>query len=260
MRQAVTLERIGDQLEALIRDTVPDRARLFGLGIAISGFFIGEGAKVNPPDLLEDWALVDVEAILAERFRLPVWVDNDGNAAALAEAMFGLGRQYNSFAYMYFSTGFGGGIIQDGKVWRGRNGNAGEFAGTIPLEGFAHPNLENLRKLLVADGIDVPSVAELSAQFDPNWPAIEVWLEQVAPALNIAASAASAVIDPDAIVLGGVLPQSLGQKMIERIRFSSGPRRGLIRPVPEVLCAEVTEEAAAVGAAAAPLKAHFFGA
>jgi hypothetical protein len=59
----VTLERIGDQLEAVIRDTVPDRERLFGLGIAISGFFIGDGTKVNPPDLLEHWALADIEAI-----------------------------------------------------------------------------------------------------------------------------------------------------------------------------------------------------
>jgi predicted NBD/HSP70 family sugar kinase len=259
MQKAITLERIGDLMADVIRNEVPDKGRLFGLGVAISGFFIGEGSKVNPPDLLEDWALTDVEAILAERFKLPVWVDNDGNAAALAEAMFGLGLTYPSFAYMYFSTDFGGGIVQNGAIWRGRHGNAGEFAGAIPLDGFVHPNLENLRRVLCAQGTDIPTVAEMVAHFDPSWPAVETWLDQVTPALNIAASAASAVLDPDAIILGGILPQALGEKMIKRIRFSSGARRGLIRPVPLVLCAEITQDAAAIGAAAAPFKAHFFG-
>ncbi len=259
MQKSITLERIGDLMEAVIRNEVPDKDRLFGLGVAISGFFVGDGSKVNPPDLLEDWALTDIESLLAQRFELPVWVDNDGNAAALAEAMFGLGKVYPSFAYMYFSTGFGGGIVQNGSIWRGRNGNAGEFAGTIPLEGFVHPNLENLRRLLEAEGTEIPTVAEMVAGFDPTWPAVEIWLDQVTPALNIAASAASAVLDPDAIILGGILPKSLGERMIERIKFSSGPRRGLIRPVPPVLCAEVMQDAAAIGAAAAPLKAHFFG-
>lgn len=259
MQKAISLERIGDLMADVIRNEVPDKSRLFGLGVAISGFFIGEGSKVNPPDLLEDWALTDVEAILAERFELPVWVDNDGNAAALAEAMFGLGRIYPSFAYMYFSTGFGGGIVQNGAIWRGRNGNAGEFAGAIPLDGFVHPNLENLRQVLCAQGTDIPTVAEMVARFDPSWPAIETWLDQVTPALNIAASAASAVLDPDVIILGGILPPVLGERMIERIRFSSSARRGLIRPVPPVRCAEISQDAAAIGAAAAPLKAHFFG-
>lgn len=159
---------------------------------------------------------------------------------------------------MYFATGFGGGIIQNGSLWRGRHGNAGEFAGAIPLKGFVHPNLENLRKLVEASGVKAPSVAEMVARFDPTWPAIDAWLEQVTPALNIAASAASAVIDPDAIVLGGVLPRPLAEQIIGAISFSSGTRRGLIRPVPDTVPAETTDDPAAIGAAAIPLKTNFF--
>ena len=259
-RQPVSLDRIVAAVEAIIADHVPDRRRLFGLGVAITGFFIGQGTRVNPPVQLEDWALVDVDAILHARLGLPVWVDNDGNAAAEAEAMLGVGRWARTFAYLYFSTGFGGGIVHEGKLLRGRNGNAGELAGCIPLEGFVHPNLENLRLLLVEDGIAVETVSHMIERFDPSWSAIDVWLERVSPALNLVVSAASAVLDPDAVVLGGQLPKALAERMIPLIQFSSAPRRGYIRPVPVVVAAEASTESAAIGAAAIPLREHFFSA
>lgn len=257
-RQPVSLDTIVAAIETIIADHVPDRRRLFGLGVAITGFFIGQGTRVNPPAQLEDWALVDVDAILHERLGLPVWVDNDGNAAAEAEMMFGVGRWTKTFAYLYFSTGFGGGIVHEGKLLRGRNGNAGEFAGSIPLEGFVHPNLENLRLLLVEGGIAIETVSQMVDRFDPSWPAIDVWLERVSAGLNIAASAASAVLDPEVIVLGGQLPRALAERMIPLIQFSSAPRRGYIRPVPVVVAAEASTESAAIGAAAIPLREHFF--
>ena len=253
------VDALAGLIGAFIDENLSDRSRLFGVGIAITGFFIGNGLRVNPPAQLEDLALIDIDIALSQKLGLPVWLDNDGNAAAEAEAMLGVGRAIQNFAYLYFSTGFGGGIIQDGRLLRGRNGNAGEFAGAIPLEGYLHPNLDNLRLLQNQQGSNFSSVSYMLDQFDPNWPAIEVWLQKTAPALNIAVSAASAMLDPDAIVLGGQLPRALAERMIPMIAFSSGPRRGYIRPVPIVVSAEVTVEPALLGAAALPFRAHFFG-
>jgi predicted NBD/HSP70 family sugar kinase len=254
-----TIDSLAHQIENFISDLGVSRAKLFGIGVSITGFFIGVRSQVNPPSQLDALALTDIDLALSEQLNLPVWVDNDGNAAAEAEAMLGVGRWTQNFAYLYFSTGFGGGIILQGRLLRGRNGNTGEFAGTIPLEGYSHPNLENLRALHNEAGGQFPSVSAMLADFDPNWPAINTWLNVTAPALNIAASAASAIFDPDAIVLGGQLPKSLAERMIEVIDFSSAPRRGIIRPVPRVVAAEVRVEPALLGAAALPLRAHFFG-
>ena len=254
-----TISTIVAHIETFISKSVPDRAKLFGIGVAITGFFIGDGSQVNPPAQLDELALRDIDSELSARLNLPVWVDNDGNAAAEAEAMLGVGRWTQNFAYLYFSTGFGGGIIYNGALLRGRNGNAGEFAGTIPLDGFLHPNLENLRLLQNKAGPIFETVSHMLDKFDVNWPSVEEWLTQTAPALNIAVSAASAILDPDAIVLGGQLPASLAQRMITLIRFSSAPRRGYIRPVPAVVYAEISREPALLGAAALPLRAHFFG-
>lgn len=250
---------VAELLHRFIQKRLRDRSRLFGIGIAITGFFIGNALKVNPPGKLDDLALVDIDLALTERLGLPVWLDNDGNAAAEAEAMLGVGRTVKNFAYFYFSTGFGGGIIHEGRLLRGRNGNAGEFAGAIPLEGYMHPNLENLRQLQNQRGSDFATVSQMLDHFDPNWPSIDEWLHKTAPALNIAVSAVSAVLDPDVIVLGGQLPTALAERMIPMIAFSSVPRRGYIRPVPLVVPAQVIVEPALLGAAALPLRAHFFG-
>jgi glucokinase len=64
---------------------------------------------------------------LATVLRCPVWVENDGTTAALAESLFGHGREYPSFAILTLGTGVGGGIVLDGEPRRGRHGFAGEL-------------------------------------------------------------------------------------------------------------------------------------
>ena len=122
-----------------------------------------------------------------------------------------------------------------------------------------HPNLENLRQLQNQRGSDFATVSHMLDHFDPTWSSIDEWLHKTAPALNIAVSAVSAVLDPDVIVLGGQLPTALAERMVPMIAFSSVPRRGYIRPVPLVVPARVVVEPALLGAAALPLRAHFFG-
>src|SRR5262249_17182611 len=58
---------------------------------------------------------------------IPAIVDNDANVGALGEALYGAGRGYPSVFYMTLSTGIGGGIYIDGKIWRGADSYAGEL-------------------------------------------------------------------------------------------------------------------------------------
>src|SRR5205814_4844193 len=57
----------------------------------------------------------------------PAVIDNDANTAALGEAVFGAGKGYSPLFYMTLSTGIGGGIYNDGRVWRGADSYAGEI-------------------------------------------------------------------------------------------------------------------------------------
>lgn len=234
------------------------RERLFGIGVAMTGFFIGKGTPLNPPQPLDDLALIELDSYLERELGHPVWIDNDGNAAAIGESLLGLGREHRHFAYLYFSHGFGGGLVSDGECLRGMHGNAGEFAGMLPMQGLPRPTLELLREMRCEDGHRVETIYQLLAEFDPSWPCVDRWIAAVAPSMSLVTSAIIAIFDPELIVLGGRMPRALADKLIPHIRIDNQPRRGIQRPQASLVAAETRGDAAAIGAAALPLKRHFF--
>lgn len=250
--------QIRSMIDAAVAGSARDPATMVGIGVGVTGYFIGDGARLNPPRLLDPWALVPLDTILAEALGANVWVDNDGNVAAAGEAMLGHGRSVRDFAYLYFSAGFGGGVIAGGRPLRGAYGNAGEFASILPAD-WPQPNLEALRLAFADHGCTYPDLHAMLADFDVAHPAVDAWLDRVLPSLDLVASAISAACDPAAIVLGGRLPPALALRIAERIRFTNPPRRGFHRPAPRIVPSLVTGDATAIGAAALPLRAAFFG-
>jgi len=73
------------------------------------------------------WRDFHLTAHLRDLLGIPVIMDNDANAGALGEALYGAGRGYSPLFYMTLSTGIGGGIYGDGKIWRGADSYGGEI-------------------------------------------------------------------------------------------------------------------------------------
>ena len=69
---------------------------------------------------------VEITKILTERYNVPAYLRNDANACALAEWLFGAGKGTKNMAFLTFGTGLGAGLILDGRLYSGTNGNAGE--------------------------------------------------------------------------------------------------------------------------------------
>ena len=80
-----------------------------------------------------------VRDMLAERLGLPVYVDNDGNLAALAEHALGAGRGHDNLIYAELSTGIGGGLILNGQLYRGMHGMAGEIGHMLISDSIGYP-------------------------------------------------------------------------------------------------------------------------
>lgn len=260
--QPVSVDGVLSQIRDYIDDTFErlalDRRRLLGVGLGVTGYFVGEGARVNPPPHLDAFALIDLVEVFGEGLGLPVWVDNDGNVAAVGESLNGVGRWAESFAYLYFAAGFGGGLVADGQAFRGAHGNAGEFASVLPPD-YESPNLERLRTLVAEEGRAFATLGAMLEVFDPAWPGVDRWLDEAERSVGLVISAISAITDPDAIVLGGRLPPVLAERLIPRLAYFNPPRRDRPRPAPRIVISEVAGDAALMGAAALPLKAHFFG-
>jgi len=73
------------------------------------------------------WNDFHLTEFLARELSVPAIMDNDANAGAMGEALYGAGRGHSPLFYMTLSTGIGGGIYSDGKIWRGADGWAGEI-------------------------------------------------------------------------------------------------------------------------------------
>ncbi len=259
MSEAAVTERLGDFKSSILAETKIDPHRVIGAGVGISAFFIGESRQMNPPAYLDDWALRDIEPILERALGLPVMVDNDGNAAAIGESLFGVGRRYSNFAYLHLTNGFGGGMIADGRPMRGRYGNAGEFGGVWKIYSETYPDLDLLRTCLEQEGASFETVEEMVQKIDASWPGVEAWLQQAVPPFTFLSIILARCFDPDAIVIGGRLPRSIASALAARIQIPiATDRRDAPQPLPSVVVAETTGDAVAVGAAAMRLKAAFF--
>jgi glucokinase len=97
-----------------------------GIGICAPGpLDPRSGVVINPPNL-PGWRNFPLAAEVVKIFNLPVKVDNDGNAAALAEALWGAGRGFRNVFCATIGTGIGTGIVFDRHIYHGRTGSAAE--------------------------------------------------------------------------------------------------------------------------------------
>ncbi|MCS5635436.1 MAG: ROK family protein [Myxococcota bacterium] len=130
------LDRIAADARALVAEE--GEGALETVGVSVPGPLDARlGLVIRPPNL-PNWDAVPVARMLEERLGCPVALENDANAAALAEHRFGAGRGCQDLVYLTMSTGVGGGIILGGQLHRGRIGSAGEL-GHTPVEWPGQP-------------------------------------------------------------------------------------------------------------------------
>ena len=176
-----------------------------GVGVAVSGVVNSGSNEVTGATTL-DIAGMGFAAQLEKRCGLPVTLERRPNAAALAEALFGAGKNYSSIVYLTSGRGVGAGIFLDGKIYRGRYGTAGEI-GLLRLPGGGRVEEKARPSALTAEfskrkggGNSFAEFLTAYQQGDPD--AVELANEN-AEQLAFAAETAANLFDPEAIILGG---------------------------------------------------------
>ena len=121
----------------MVRETVASadlvQESVSAIGVSCGGPLDTKTGVVYSPPNLPGWDALPLKAQLESEFHIPVTIENDANASALAEYRFGGGRGYDAVLYMTMSTGIGGGIVIDGQIYRGANDSAGEVGHQILL-------------------------------------------------------------------------------------------------------------------------------
>ncbi len=104
-----------------------NKKSIAGVGIGAPGCVtLKKGMVENPPNFA-NWGKVALGSLVKKKLNMDVFVENDANAAAIGELIFGAGKKINNFIMITLGTGFGGGIIFDKKIFRGETGSAGEL-------------------------------------------------------------------------------------------------------------------------------------
>uniref|UniRef100_A0A8C9EW23 Glucosamine (UDP-N-acetyl)-2-epimerase/N-acetylmannosamine kinase n=1 Tax=Pavo cristatus TaxID=9049 RepID=A0A8C9EW23_PAVCR len=124
-----------DRLDLILKMCVEAASEAVNLNCRILGVGISTGGRVNPREgivlhstkLIQEWSSVDLRTPISDALHLPVWVDNDGNCAALAERKFGHGKGIENFVTLITGTGIGGGIIHQHELIHGSSFCAAEL-------------------------------------------------------------------------------------------------------------------------------------
>ncbi|AKA70369.1 ROK family protein [Clostridium scatologenes] len=127
--EKVVLDRITIVIEKVIEESKIDKNQILAVGIGSPGpLDAKKGIILTTPNLpFKNFNIVEP---LKNKFNIPVYLDNDANAAAIGEYVFGAGQGTNNMVFITVSTGIGGGAILNGKIYRGNTCNALEIGHT----------------------------------------------------------------------------------------------------------------------------------
>ena len=268
-------------VEAVIVRAVTElsaRNRIGMVGVGAAGFVDADRSTIRfSPHL--SWRDEPIKERLEAALALPVVIDNDANATALAEVRFGAGRGKRVVVVVTLGTGIGGALVVDDQLFRGAHGMAGEFGHMrwVPdghrcecgnkgcWEQYASGNalVREARSLVSSgspaarglseacgedpDALTGPLVSDAAMAGDTT--AREL-IHQVGTHLGAGLAGLCAALDPDRIVVGGGL-SAAGDLLLEPARDAlarSLTGRGF-RPIPEVVVAELGPDAGFIGAA-----------
>jgi len=128
--QATIIERAEGMVQEALDIGQSRGLKRLGIGLGVPGIVdIGEGALVFAPNF--GWRDIPFGEMWGRRFDVPVYVENEANAAALGEYYFGVARHVQNLIYLSASFGLGGGILIKGRLFRGSGGYAGEVGHMI---------------------------------------------------------------------------------------------------------------------------------
>lgn len=260
-----TFARIAEVVQEIKALPGLDWSRVLGIGVVMPGPFGVEGISSTGPTTLNGWEGVDVASELGRISGLPVTLENDATVAAIGERFHGVARQLNSFVYLYIGTGLGAGIFTDGHIYTGHAHNAGEVGHIVVQPGGRacycgnQGCLERYVSLQAAYefcGLD-PYRALPEDLLAVEASLFDRWVETALPSLRQAINLLECVFDAETVVVGGMMPAPLLEKVLARLPPLYQSVRGRYLPAMRVKMGMTGTDTAALGAAALPIFDEF---
>lgn len=222
-RRSVTASVVSLKDE-IVRNSGTPANRILGAGVVMPGPFGETGIKGSGSEL-PIWEDTSPAPWFSDALGLPVLVENDANAAAIAERISGVAQGLETYAFVYFGNGIGLGAVQNGRLIAGAHGNAGEIGhilvpsngATVPLESVV--SRLSVQRSLRAAGIEAANVDDLDKLYAAGTPALLEWLETAAEPLAAAVMVVENLFDPQTVILGGAMPDAILDHLIGAVKL-----------------------------------------
>lgn len=242
------------------------RARLVGLGVAMPWVLHGWSDVLGlEREAIAAWREIDVAAELKSATGLPVSLYNDATAACAAEMIAGDRIEHRSALYIYLGTFVGGGIVIDGRLYRGEQLNAGAL-GSMPMDGTGgdgnprqlihQASVIDLERALAAAGFDVSEVFSADGTQDADG-IFSVWMQRAVDALSHAVVSAMSVVDFEAVVIDGLLRPDWRRRVVDGVAGTYGRFDCTGLSQIEIATGSIGPKARVLGAALLPLIGRF---
>lgn len=259
---AFIIEGMAELKEMLTAD---QRRRVTGIGIATPFQLWNWADEVGAPaEAMDSWRGFDLQAELAARTNLPVFLQNDATSACGAELVFGVGASYPDFIYFYIGSFIGGGIVLNSALFSGRTGTAGAV-GPLQVAGKTGKTQQLLKvasvfvleNLLRARGIDPKPLWYSADDWIDFGEPLETWIQESAEALAQAVVSAASIIDFSAAVIDGGFPPWVRARIVATTRraIQELDLQGVL--VPDIIEGAVGAQARAIGGASLPLFSRY---
>ena len=255
------VDRLVAAIDALLAGCGQERAHLRGIGVAVPGLVDAEAGVVLTAGNLVGWSRVPLCDLLEAQLHIPVVIEHDANAAALGERWRGAARNLENFAFVALGTGIGVGIVLNGQLYRGAHHAAGELGDLVVgreylgQERGGQGNLAQLiggktlrRRAKQATGDDL-SAAEVISQADDD-AELAAMADEVDDYLAMAIIAIAALLDPEAIIVGGGTAEA-GEDLLDPVRERVARE---VPALPLIIASALGSEAQLYGAVFAALQ------
>lgn len=229
--------------------------KLLGAGIVMPGPF-GTTGLIGQGSDLPQWSEVDPVKLFQDALDIPVMVSNDANAAAMAERITGVAQGLSSYAYLYFGTGLGLGIVSQGHLISGAFGNAGEIGHICVPVKDKYSSLESVlsrlsvQRHLQKNGQGIIDFEGLSSLYSNKDAALFEWLETAGQALGHATQIIENMFDPQTIIIGGAMPSGIVKYLVDNAPLADlSVSNRLARDLPRLKAGVSSRLTATLGAA-----------
>jgi predicted NBD/HSP70 family sugar kinase/biotin operon repressor len=253
--------RAAELVELVLGAAGADRERVLGVGMGLPGPVHLSGL-VGSSAILPGWAGTHAAERMSDLIGLPVWLRNDANLGALAEATWGAGRSASAVVYLKLATGIGAGIVIDGRLFGGAGGTAGEIGHTSLdetgdicrcgsrgcLETYASgAAIAGLLSRSLGEPLGPDDVMQRAVDGDPG---CRRALADAGRHIGAAVADLCNLINPERIIVGGSMAVA-GDVLLDPLREAVG-----LRAIPsaaedvEIVLGELGERAELLGAVA----------